>query len=118
MNKSRWFYVVVALLIVASFLVTGCGPKEPGVIKVGLAATVSGPAAKTGEDVANGARMAVKHWNDLGGVTVDGRKYKIELIEYDNAGKPEQGVSATKKLIELDEVLVGFGDWISTVALA
>jgi branched-chain amino acid transport system substrate-binding protein len=119
MKKIRWFYSLLAVfLVLSSFLIAGCGPKEPGVIKAGIVMTMSGPAAKVGTNVADGVKIAVKHWNDKGGVTVDGRQYTIELVEYDAAMKPEQGVSATKKLIEQDEVLVMFGDCISTVCLA
>ena len=119
MKKKRWFCsLVVVFLVLGGFLIAGCGPEEPGVIKVGIAMTTSGPAAHVGTGVANGAKIAIKHFNDKGGVTVSGRQYIIELVEYDAAMKPEQGVSATKKLIEQDQILVMFGDCISTVALA
>jgi len=119
MKKKRWFCSLIAIfLVLGGFLMAGCGPEEPGVIKVGIAMTMSGPAAKVGTNVADGVKIAIKHFNDKGGVTVDGRQYIIELVEYDTAMKPEQGVSATKKLIEQDQVLVMFGDCISTVCLA
>jgi ABC-type branched-subunit amino acid transport system substrate-binding protein len=119
MKKKRWFCLPIAIfLVLGGFLMAGCGPEEPGVIKVGIAMTTSGPAAKLGTNVADGVKIAIKHFNDKGGVTVDGRQYTIELVEYDTAMKPEQGVSATKKLIEQDQVLVMFGDCISTVCLA
>lgn len=119
MKKKRWFCSLVAVFLVLSgFLMAGCGTKEPGVIKVGIVMTMSGPAAKVGTNVADGIKIAIKHWNDKGGVTVGGRQYIIELVEYDSAMEPEQGVSATRKLIEQDQVLVMFGDCISTVALA
>ena len=119
MKKIRWFYSLLAVFLVLSgFLMAGCGPEEPGVIKVGIAMTMSGPAAKLGTNVADGVKIAIKHWNDKGGVTVDGRQYVIELVEYDTAMEPAQGVSVTRKLVEQDQVLVMFGDCISTVALA
>jgi len=118
MNK-KWFCIVVAaVLLVSAVLVAGCAPEKAGTIKVGMAMTMSGPAARIGTNVANGVRMAVKHWNDEGGVKVGGKIYQIELVEYDTAMKPDQGVSATRRLIEQDKVVAIFGDCISTVALA
>lgn len=119
MTKKIWLYsLVVMLLLLSSFSMGGCAPKEPGIMKVGMVMSTSGPAAAVGGGIADGIRIAVKHWNDNGGITIGGQPYTIELIEYDSAMKPEQGVSATKKLIEQDQVLVMFGDCISSVALA
>ena len=98
---------------------TGTADASPGpTIRVGVAVSLSGPAAELAANVLTGIRLAVKHRNDRGGVLMAGRRRPVRLIERDTAMSPEQGVAATRTLVEEEAVPVLFGDCISTVALA
>lgn len=118
MNRKRWLYLVVGLLLTLSLLVPSCA-KEPevGTIKVGIALSTSGPAAKVGREVRDGILLAIKLFNDKGGVTVGGKQYHIMPIDYTTSTSPEEGLSVTKRLIEDDKVVVLFGDTISSICL-
>ena len=85
-----------------------------GTIKLGIVAPMSGPNARYGAFSMRGAELAVKEINDAGGV--DGQK--IELYSADSQGTPVEGVSATRRLIDEDEVDYVIGDVSSSVTLA
>ena len=73
---------------------------EDGTIRLGIVAPMSGPNARYGAFTLRGAQLAAKEINDAGGV--GGRK--ITIVSGDSQGTPVEGVSATKRLIELDKV--------------
>jgi branched-chain amino acid transport system substrate-binding protein len=60
---------------------------------------VSGPQAHYGKDNENGARMAIEDLNAKG-VTIGGKKVKLELAAEDDAADPKQGTAAAQKLCD------------------
>ena len=64
-------------------------------IVIGLIAPLTGPVAAYGEQVKNGAQVAVDEINKKGGVL--GEKLVLKLA--DDAGEPKQGVSAANQLV-------------------
>ncbi|MGX1259056.1 ABC transporter substrate-binding protein [Sinorhizobium fredii] len=93
---------------------SGLALAADGTIKLGIVAPMSGPNARYGAFSMRGAELAVKEINDAGGV--DGQK--IELYSADSQGTPVEGVSATRRLIDEDEVDYVIGDVSSSVTLA
>ncbi|WP_349962977.1 ABC transporter substrate-binding protein [Rhizobium sp. ZPR3] len=83
-------------------------------IKLGIVAPMSGPNARYGAFSMQGAQLAVDEINKAGGV--DG--HKIEIFSADSQGTPVEGVSATRRLIDEDEVSFIIGDVSSSVTLA
>jgi branched-chain amino acid transport system substrate-binding protein len=104
---SKKLYSLVALLILASMLLTACGGagSSGGTIKIGLLAPLSGAVPTFGVSTQEGVELAVKEWNDKGGVL--GKK--IELIVADSQCEADPAVNAANKLIDQDGVkfLVG-----------
>jgi branched-chain amino acid transport system substrate-binding protein len=84
------------------------------VIKVGVPAPYSGPAAEKGEHLKYGILVAQEEINAKGGIL--GKK--VELVFADTEAKPEVGVSAYEKLIARDKVHFIVGEVNSDVALA
>src|SRR5262245_66672791 len=72
------------------------------VIKIAAGAPLTGPLAKQGQEVANAVKLAVEEWNKKGGVL--GKK--IEVLEADDQGNPQVGVSAAEK-VAADSAVVG-----------
>ncbi|WP_079213981.1 branched-chain amino acid ABC transporter substrate-binding protein [Ventosimonas gracilis] len=64
-------------------------------IKIGLGGPVTGPLAEYGEQVFNGARMAIDQINAKGGVL--GRQ--LEAVVYDDACDPKQAVAVANKAV-------------------
>ncbi|HEY3368962.1 MAG TPA: ABC transporter substrate-binding protein [Symbiobacteriaceae bacterium] len=96
---------VLALTVIMA-VVAGCGskpaatsapaateaPKEP--IKIGVVTSLTGPNAATGIQVATGAKLAAKEWNDKGGV--QGRKIDVQVE--DDQGTPTGATNAHNKI--------------------
>jgi len=70
-------------------------------VRVGFHAPLTGFAAADGKSSRLGAELAVEQVNASGGIA--GRK--LELVIYDDGGKPEEGVQVANRLITLDKVV-------------
>jgi branched-chain amino acid transport system substrate-binding protein len=83
-------------------------------IKIGVFGPLTGDAAAMGSSAKDAIEFAVKEKNDAGGI----RGKKIEVIAGDDAGKPEEAVNVTKRLISRDDVLITIGSISSPASLA
>jgi branched-chain amino acid transport system substrate-binding protein len=88
---------VIAAASVA--LLAGAASAQDMVVKIGHVGPVSGPQAHYGKDNENGARMAIEDLNAKG-VTIGGKKAKLELVAEDDAADPKQGTAAAQKLCD------------------
>lgn len=96
-------------LFVLTFVPLASGAATPGVtndtILLGQSAALSGPAARLGESMREGALTYFREINGGGGV--HGRK--IELISLDDGYEPERTIDNTQKLINGRIVFALFG---------
>jgi len=74
-------------------------------VKIGSAASVSGPGAHQGKDTENGARLAIEDLNAKG-VMINGQKVKWVLLAEDDASDPKQGTAVAQKLVDAGAVAV------------
>jgi branched-chain amino acid transport system substrate-binding protein len=88
---------VIAAASVALF--AGVASAQDMVVKIGHVGPVSGAQAHYGKDNENGARMAIEDLNAKG-VTIGGKKVKLELVAEDDAADPKQGTAAAQKLCD------------------
>src|SRR5579872_3535316 len=102
-------------------------------LAIGIAAIALGPAAaqetvKLGEIEAQtgslntygwmssqGTRMAVDKINRDGGFEVAGKKYKLQLLNPDTQGNPQQALIELKKMLEQEHVKYVFGPFLTNV---
>jgi len=116
MRKS-WLVVLACAVPMA---LTGCGGSAPTgatggassvkageTIKIGSLHPLSGSSAADGQQMDNGAKLAVEAINKAGGIkSLKGSK--LELLSGDTQGKPEIGQSEAQRLIQAGAVaLVG-----------
>jgi len=87
------------LTVVAAIAAVAGMASAQDVVKIGHVAPVSGAQAHYGKDNENGARMAIEDLNAKG-VTIGGKKVKLELIAEDDAADPKQGTAAAQKLCD------------------
>ncbi|HSW07036.1 ABC transporter substrate-binding protein, partial [Aquabacterium sp.] len=73
-----------AIVAAAATLFAGATMAQDMVVKIGHVGPVSGAQAHYGKDNENGARMAVEDLNAKG-VTIGGKKVKLELVAEDDA---------------------------------
>ena len=69
------------------------------VVKIGHVGPLSGAIAHLGKDNEYGARLAIEELNAKG-VSINGKKVKLELVAEDDASDPKQGTAAAQKLVE------------------
>jgi ABC-type branched-subunit amino acid transport system substrate-binding protein/branched-subunit amino acid ABC-type transport system permease component len=79
-------------------------PTSGDTIKVGMFWPFSGPMAITGQTAWATIGWAVHDINSQGGIKVDGRMKKIQLVKGDHQGKPATGKRVIEKLCLEDEV--------------
>lgn len=97
-------------LLSVIFMLFGCGDnKQQDTIKVGLIVELTGDMPGVGASSKNAAQLAVNEQNSVGGISIGGKPYQIELVVEDNASKAEQSVAAVNKLITQDNVLAIVG---------
>jgi len=75
------------------------------IIKIGFFAPITGPASADGMAAKNGAELAIKHINEAGGIKLQGRTCRVELIVYDDQLSTDQAVAIAHKLIQQDKVV-------------
>jgi len=91
--------VIAGAAAAAVTMFTGAVQAQDMVVKIGHVAPVSGAQAHYGKDNENGARMAIEDLNAKG-VTIGGKKVKLELVAEDDAADPKQGTAAAQKLCD------------------
>ena len=84
----------------------GCGAPERPVVKIGFVAALTGDQAPQGQDILNGAKLAVEQAAAQGEVLPG---YRLELAALDDQRSPTQAVAAAKKLVADPEVLAVVG---------
>ncbi len=110
--KCAIFLLVGLLCFTTSLMAAGDS------VKIGIVLPFTGPIAFDGKLTFKGIEMAQKELNELGGVTVGGKKYKIELITEDSGCVPANSVAAVEKLMTRDKVVTVIGDFCSSSTFA
>ena len=88
------------------------------VLKIGVLAPLTGAAAQWGLGLDGGVRIAAGEVNERGGLSIAGRKYRLEVVSYDDGYKAASAVIAANRLIDQDGVRIIFGPIPSTSLLA
>ena len=118
----------IAVLLVMAILIAGCTqqtpsqqsiPSAPQVIKVGVIASLTGPASNVGNNMWQSAQVGADKINADGGVTLkNGSKAQIKLIVGDDESTQAGGQKAATKLITDDKVDILVGGYSSAVTSA
>lgn len=100
-------------------LTFGLGPVcQAETFKVGAIAPLSGPGAPWGLSLVRGTQLAIDDINNAGGLKIGGKKYKVELVEYDDKYTGAGGVQAANRLLSVDKVKMIVGSISSASVLA
>jgi len=119
----------IAVLLIMAALISGCTQQaatqqqttsaSSGIIKVGVIASLTGPASNVGTNMWQSAQVAADKINADGGVTLkDGSKARIKLIVGDDESTQAGGQTAATKLITDDKVDILVGGYSSAVTSA
>jgi len=105
--KRTWLWVPALLLAALPALAADT-------IVFGAAISITGKTAKEGEYTRDGYQFAIDKINEMGGIQVGGKKYKVALKYYDDETKPERTAQLIEKLINEDKVNLLLGPYGSS----
>ena len=83
-------------------------------LKIGFLADFSGPLAEFGPSIQTAVELAIKHFNDAGGVL----GHPVEVVVGDTALDPTQATEEARRLIEVEGVHAIVGPLASSITLA
>ena len=109
---KRMFHGLV-ILVAAVFLGSSV---QAATLKLGVAGPLTGDQAAFGEMLKNGATLAVEEWNAKGGVSVGGKKMKVDILWGDDRHDPREGVSIAHKFVNSGAVGI-VGHFNSSVSI-
>ena len=104
--------VLTALLLITAVVF----PQE--VLKLGAAVSFSGKYAKEGQLLKKGYELWKEKVNSAGGIKVGNKRYKVEIIYYDDQSNPKTTAKLIEKLITQDGVKFILGPYGSSQVFA
>lgn len=100
----------VSLLVLMLALGALPAPADDTIV-FGAAVSLTGKTAKEGEYTRDGYNFFVDKINEMGGITVGGKKYKVSVKYYDDESKSERTAQLIEKLINEDKVTFILGPY-------
>jgi len=105
MRRDKSVFIIgVTVFALASFLFSGVFAgdvfAQTKTLKIGLISSVTGPLAPAFKSELVAAQPTAELVNQMGGITVGGQKYRIEILTADDQSSPAGAVSAANKLLQ------------------
>jgi ABC-type branched-subunit amino acid transport system substrate-binding protein len=98
----KFFFVVLAVVLMAGLILGGCAKPAPTptkVLKIGQTEALNTPG---GLQDKKWMELFAKLYNDVGGWEIGGEKYKVEMICYDNQNDQAKAKSDLERLVLQD----------------
>ena len=108
----------VKALVLSGLMISPVAMADTHTIPLGAAVSLSGKYSTAGNHTKNGYDLGVKYFNSMGGVSVGGKMYDIEIIYYDDESTPARGASLAERLILRDGVSFMLGPYSSGLTKA
>lgn len=116
-TRKKWFGFVLVLVGIASV-----GPAtakvEGDTIYLGAPISLTGKYSTNGKNTQDGYDLAVKRINEMGGVKVAGKSYKLKVVYYDDESTPARAAQLTERLINQDGIKFMLGAYGSGLTKA
>lgn len=107
-----------ALGLVVAVLATGGSARAADTLAIGVHASFSGAGAAFAEGMLAATEFAAEDANKAGGLEVAGRRYKIEIKQYDDRYRAQDAVTAMDRLMIQDGIKFVVGPMGSAAAVA
>ncbi len=104
------------LVIVVSTVFLGAAARAASTITIGVAGPFTGDQAAFGDMLRNGVTLAAEEWNSKGGVSVGGKRMKVDILWGDDRHDPREGISIAHKFVNSGVVGV-VGHFNSSVSI-
>ena len=114
--RDRFILSFGVIILCASFIFFSVSsPVIAGdVVRFGASLSLTGKMATEGRLVKDGYEFYVKHINALGGIPIKGKKYKVEIVYYDDESDPKTAAKLVEKLIVEDKIKFLLGPYSSS----
>lgn len=107
-----------AAVVVAAGALPGRASAQADTITLGAAVSLTGKYSTNGKNTLDGYQLAVKRLNELGGVKVGGKTYKLAIKYYDDESTSARGAQLVERLITQDGVKFVLGPYSSGLTKA
>ena len=87
-------------------------------VKIAITGPFSGGSAPMGSSMRDGAKLAIAEINAAGGISVGGKKMKIDIIERDDEGKNDRNTLIAQELASMDDLSGVIGTVNTGIALS
>ncbi len=116
----RWKSSLVAAVagLAVSLAGTVAAKADSDTVTLGAAVSLTGKYSTNGKHTKNGYDLAVKRINEMGGVKVGGKTYKLAIKYYDDESTPARGAQLAERLISQDKVQFVLGPYSSGLTKA
>ena len=120
---TKWLRNIPALAVAMAgaglFAAAPADAKVEGdTIILGSAISFTGKYATNGIHASNGYNLGVKRVNEMGGVKVGGKSYKLKIKYYDDESTPARGAQLAERLIRQDGIKFMLGPYSSGLTKA
>jgi branched-chain amino acid transport system substrate-binding protein len=107
-----------ALVAAASLTAGAAWAQGSDTITLGAAVSLTGKYSTNGKNTKDGYDLAVERVNEMGGVKVGGKSYKIKVVYYDDESTSARGAQLVERLIQQDHVDFVLGPYSSGLTKA
>src|SRR5437764_5335917 len=114
-KANLWVSGAVAILVMAG---ASPGKVEGDTVVLGAAVSLTGKYSVNGKNTKDGYDLAVERINEMGGVKVGGKAYKLKVLYYDDESTPARGAQLAERLISQDGVQFVLGAYSSGLTKA
>jgi branched-chain amino acid transport system substrate-binding protein len=109
----------LALSVAAIFATaTGLARAQDDTITLGAAVSLTGKYSTNGKNTLDGYDLAVNRINEMGGVKVGGKTYKLKITYYDDESTSARGAQLAERLINQDKIRFMLGPYSSGLTKA
>jgi len=115
-HPGWWVLGVLAIGLVA--IGPASAKVEGDTIVLGAAVSLTGKYSTNGKNTQDGYELGVKRINEMGGVRVGGKYYRIKVLYYDDESTPARGAQLAERLIKQDGVKFMLGPYSSGLTKA
>ena len=113
----RMTRILIGLVVTLAFLTGTDGGAAAQTLKIGAAVALTGAVSKEGKLLKDGYDLWLEQVNKSGGVPVGGKRYKVEIVYYDDESNAQTGAKLTEKLITEDKVQFVLGPFSSPITM-
>src|SRR5262245_7637715 len=96
MTSRTWKTSILALAVAT---LSACGPRIPDTLTIAVAQPLSGPSAARGQDLLNGAKLAIDELNKAG-FKIAGKPVTLELVSVDDKADPAEAKKVAQDLVD------------------